>query len=281
MTSLGAPLATAQAPPESRGAAGDAVKPANTNAQFDDMIIKANSAYNSGDYKAAIEHFEVAYRIDPQPNIVYNIARVEEKLGRLEAAVKNYERFIVLDGASPDLRKDALERQKLLQEVLLSRKKSDADALKADDGSGSATDPGATERPGSAGEPADALEVVEDKDTTQKKSVALPASLLVIGGFGLGAAGLVGSQVQDAHASFEDTSNTDAARVAARDRGARLSVTADSLVAVGAITVVVGAVVLIKRMRHNRRLEEGSAVKESASLHGVEFGCRGGALICF
>lgn len=278
ITLVGIPTTTAQTPPD----AGDVTKadtePTKTDAAFDDFVAKANSAYSSGDYEAAIAHFEAAYEIDPQPNIVYNIARVEEKLGRLEAAVSNYEKFIVLSGASPELRKDALERQKLLQEVLLSRTKSDADAI-TDAAPSSKDDPTTKTQSPAVGEPVADVDI--EADSAKKKSVALPASLIVIGGFGLGAAGLIGPQVQTAHTSFEDTSNTNAARLSARDRGVRLSATADSLAAVGAITVVVGAVVLIKRMRHNSKIEDVSATKESASLGGVEFGCHGGALVCF
>jgi hypothetical protein len=55
--------------------------------------------YTQGRYKKAIEEFEEAYRLDPRPLLLFNIAQAHEKLGNLKESVKFLKRFLE---AEPD-----------------------------------------------------------------------------------------------------------------------------------------------------------------------------------
>jgi tetratricopeptide (TPR) repeat protein len=55
--------------------------------------------YTQGRYLKAIEEFEEAYRLDPRPLLLFNIAQAHEKLGNLKQAVGYLKRFLE---AEPD-----------------------------------------------------------------------------------------------------------------------------------------------------------------------------------
>jgi hypothetical protein len=55
--------------------------------------------YTQGRYNKAIEEFEEAYRLDPRPLLLFNIAQAYEKLGQLKKTVDYLKRFLE---AEPD-----------------------------------------------------------------------------------------------------------------------------------------------------------------------------------
>ncbi len=55
--------------------------------------------YTQGRYDKAIEEFEEAYRLEPKPLLLYNIAMAQEKVGELEKAVDYLKRYLE---ATPD-----------------------------------------------------------------------------------------------------------------------------------------------------------------------------------
>jgi tetratricopeptide repeat protein len=59
------------------------------------------SLYAAHDYRRAIEKFIQAYAIEPDPNLLFNIARCYEELGEAEAAIEKYEAFLKTPGADP------------------------------------------------------------------------------------------------------------------------------------------------------------------------------------
>lgn len=66
--------------------------------------------YTQGRYQKAIEEFEEAYRLDPRPLLLFNIAQAYEKLGDLEKTVDYLKRFLE---AEPDTD----ERTSLLNKI--------------------------------------------------------------------------------------------------------------------------------------------------------------------
>jgi hypothetical protein len=66
--------------------------------------------YTQGRYQKAIEEFEEAYRLDPRPLLLFNIAQAYEKLGELEKTVDYLKRFLE---AEPDTD----ERTSLLNKI--------------------------------------------------------------------------------------------------------------------------------------------------------------------
>jgi tetratricopeptide (TPR) repeat protein len=77
-------VARADEPPESRPAA----KP---------FVDAGVAAYDAGDYEAAAREFEAAYRIDPQPAMLYAWAQSLRRAGRCAEAIAVYRRNLATD----------------------------------------------------------------------------------------------------------------------------------------------------------------------------------------
>lgn len=51
-------------------------------------------AYQEGRYQAALEYFEHAYDLSGRPKLLYNVARAQERLQHVEAALAAYRRYL-------------------------------------------------------------------------------------------------------------------------------------------------------------------------------------------
>jgi tetratricopeptide (TPR) repeat protein len=72
--------------------------------------------YQQRDYRRAIERFIQAYAMDPDPNLLFNIARSYERLGEVDAAIEKYEQFLNTPGADASGRSRAQESLRVLRE---------------------------------------------------------------------------------------------------------------------------------------------------------------------
>lgn len=89
------------------GARGDS----HADARMDEAqaIHREGAAlYERGEFRAALARFQDAYELAPFPAMLFNIARCQEKLGDLAAAILSLERFLVV--APMDAREDAEQR---------------------------------------------------------------------------------------------------------------------------------------------------------------------------
>lgn len=57
-------------------------------------IELATAAFQSGDFPRALAHLEAAYEADPQPDLLYAIAQVEQKLDRCTDAIAHYQQYL-------------------------------------------------------------------------------------------------------------------------------------------------------------------------------------------
>ena len=73
-------------------------------------FMAGQSYYTQGKYQKAIDEFEEAYRLDPRPLLLFNIAQAYEKIGKLEETVDYLKRYLE---AEPD----AEERTSLLNKI--------------------------------------------------------------------------------------------------------------------------------------------------------------------
>jgi Tetratricopeptide repeat len=82
-------------------AADDA--PAAATADKDATVAKLNDEgsvfYKARDYRRAVEKFIQAYAMEPDPNLLFNIARCYDFLGDTDAAIEKYELFLKTPGA--------------------------------------------------------------------------------------------------------------------------------------------------------------------------------------
>ncbi len=111
---LGASTIASAAPPHP---ASTKETPSPDKARAAELFKKGAEAYNKGDFAKAIALLEEANAIDPQPVLVYNMARSHEGLGHTDEAITLYERYLSQEPTSPDRgaieqRLTTLKRQK-------------------------------------------------------------------------------------------------------------------------------------------------------------------------
>lgn len=81
-----------------------------------ELSEQARSRYESGDFARALTLFNQSYERDPDPNLLFNIARCHEKLGDTAAAIDKYEAFLASAGADPEgLKKAQASRDDLVK----------------------------------------------------------------------------------------------------------------------------------------------------------------------
>jgi tetratricopeptide (TPR) repeat protein len=76
---------------------------------------EASALYQARDYKNAIDKFQRAYAADPDPNLIYNIAKCYEALGDNTAAIDKYQEFLRLPGGDSQGRVMAEESVRTLR----------------------------------------------------------------------------------------------------------------------------------------------------------------------
>ncbi len=98
-----------------------AVVPATARAQ-DDTASKVEALYAEGvalyraqKYTAAVERFEEAYRLFPEPNLQFNIGKAKEAAGDIDGAMAAYEKCASSKDATASTRTKATERMTMLR----------------------------------------------------------------------------------------------------------------------------------------------------------------------
>jgi tetratricopeptide (TPR) repeat protein len=150
VSALLAVAALAPRVPSSSGADGRFLVFASSEALADDtkqgsrareLFREGAERFKSGDFRGALERFEQAYQLDPNPILVYNMARAHESLGDIEDAMVAYQHYLELDPNASDrgaveqriatLRRDLEERRALEQRALESERQRRAAQSKA------------------------------------------------------------------------------------------------------------------------------------------------------
>lgn len=67
-----------------------------------ELFQKSAGAYLKGDFARAIALLDEAYALDPQPVLVYNMARAHEGLGHVDESITLYEKYLAQDPTSAD-----------------------------------------------------------------------------------------------------------------------------------------------------------------------------------
>ncbi len=76
---------------------------------FDEAVKEGMNHYRARQYGPAIVKFEEAYALNPQPELIYNVARAYEKSVKRDQAITAYQRFLTLEGTTAALRSKALD----------------------------------------------------------------------------------------------------------------------------------------------------------------------------
>jgi tetratricopeptide (TPR) repeat protein len=115
-------------------------KPAGSAAQTPqaraaDLFNKGAEAYRRGEFAQAVSMLQEAYSLDPQPVLLYNLARAYEGSGSNDLAIETYARYLEADPKAPDRgaieqRLGTLKRQR--DERIALEKQRDAERARAD-----------------------------------------------------------------------------------------------------------------------------------------------------
>jgi tetratricopeptide (TPR) repeat protein len=100
---------------------------------FADLFKRAVEAYKKGDFQTTVDLLNQANALDPQPVLVYNLARAHEGLGNTDQAIEAYEKFLAQDPKASDRgaieqRLTTLRRQR--DERIAAQKARDAEQNK-------------------------------------------------------------------------------------------------------------------------------------------------------
>jgi tetratricopeptide (TPR) repeat protein len=119
-------------PAASQTKAGGALSASTSDADAKDkaealaLFEQGRAAYRDGQFAESVKLFTKAYALQPEPVLLYNLARSEEGLGDYPAAVDAYERYLVqakdvkdrgsIEQRVATLRKSIEEKQRLAHE---------------------------------------------------------------------------------------------------------------------------------------------------------------------
>ncbi len=224
-------------------------QPADEQAQFDAEAQRANTLYNEGKFDEAIQAFEQAYTIKPEPNILYNIGRIHEKQGNFEQATIYYEKFVNEPDIALPARQDALARLKTLTEVLELRKKSDApESSKDPEAQPDTIEPQDNTPPD--GEPDKPTPPIGEPEP-EPPSMIGPIAVMGVGAAGLVVGGVFGVLAGQTHTQYQNTNDLEERRTLA-STGRSQSRIADVSMITGGALLVGGGTWFILRQRPSR-----------------------------
>ena len=112
------------------------------------LYLEGAALYRAGKYSSAVEKLKAAYRAFPAPNLLYNIGRCYEALGRPKEAIDHYRRCVVDNRADAGTRAKARQRADVLQKIVRNARKAAPDAV---GGMGAAGGVGVVQAPPSGG----------------------------------------------------------------------------------------------------------------------------------
>ena len=74
--------------------------------------------YKAGRFPEAVREMLEAYRLAPEPGLLYNIARIYQKMGENELALQYFQEFVTSKDVDPGDVKKALENMSVLRETI-------------------------------------------------------------------------------------------------------------------------------------------------------------------
>ncbi len=90
------PPATATPPTSTKGAADGPAAPTDAKGEADRLDAEGREHYRAGRYREAYGAFEAAYAQEPRPNLIYNMARCQEKLAAYAQALELLQRYLAV-----------------------------------------------------------------------------------------------------------------------------------------------------------------------------------------
>jgi tetratricopeptide (TPR) repeat protein len=90
------------------------------------LFEKSDKAYKAGKFEDAVKLLQDAYRLYPEPILLYNLGRAQEGLGDVEGAIASYERYLadakqISDRGAIQRRVDTLKAQRAQKQAEAQR----------------------------------------------------------------------------------------------------------------------------------------------------------------
>jgi len=209
--------------------------------------------FDRANYKMALEEFEKAYRLEPAPELLYNMARSHEGLGQLEQAGSRYEAFLAARPKS-DLAETINARIKNLRDRLETKKPT----------------PTPTPTPTPEPEPQPIREEALSSSTSKMalagwSTLGAGAAALVVGGILGGLAMQRSGEYEDAYAQHMDY--TEAQEILSQAEGMETGMFV--CLGVGGAAAIAGAVLLILDSRQETPAASGDSARIRPTLTGL------------
>ncbi len=229
------PCAALAQPPAEGPAASDADKDEAARKLFE----LGNNRYKEGRYVEAIEAFEEAYRLSERPELLFNLANANERMGNLKAAIRHLEAY--RESAPEDEIQMVDRRLEGLRERAGTNEKPIEPTPDPSPTGGPTPVPGPTPDPFVPSDP-------NDEDEGTSAATATGAVLLAVGGAGLIVGVVGGSLALSARSEADDNCAAglcNAEGTDANDRDGSLSLGADLTLVFGGALAVGGIIALI------------------------------------
>ena len=229
---------------------------------YDDLVEMAQERFEAQRYEEAVEALDQAYALKPNPNLLYNKARILEAKGDLELALTSYEAFAVAPNVELEYRRETLERIRVIKEVLALKQAPEE-----------ATQQGGLEQR-SAATSAEVATAPVEVDTGPRPSRRVGAVMLGLGAAALATGGVFGVLALNEHGEWEQAETLEQRRERA-EQVEQFSSTADLLYLGGGVVTAVGLALFIAG-RGERRVDSAVRVVPAWDASG-----RAGAAMSF
>lgn len=208
--------------------------------KVEELSMQAAQAYGDGDFEESIALFEEAYELQPVANLLFNIAKVYEKVENWEKAEQNYKAYVKSPDADSKAREVAMERIDAIQEIRAAELAANKPVEEP------------VEKPKE--EP-----VVEPAQQPKKRASALPWVVIGSGAVLAGTGAVFGILASGKQTQFEEADTADD-KLEFRKSGKTFALVADGLFAAGAVAGIVGVILLITSGGSDSAPQQASAV---------------------
>lgn len=224
-------------------ALAEAAAPDEAVAAADELSNEAVEAFGAKRYDEAIDLFNKAYEIDPNPNYLFNIGRVYEEKGDLKKAVEFYQRFVSQAAVDLEAREAATARLKVLREAL---KQLEEEKNKNE---------------GETTEPPVVADPEEDKPDRVRVQRIAGYSLIGVGGAALIVGGVLGG-LASADADSADSAEFVDDRLRLREDARGKAQGADALFITGGVLAAVGVVLVLTTLGKNKDKKQANTSRK-------------------
>ncbi|MGK0359368.1 MAG: tetratricopeptide (TPR) repeat protein [Bradymonadia bacterium] len=109
--------------------AGATAAPPDAAAQAAQVYASGVAAFKAANYASALTQFERAYKLDPAPVLLYNIARCHEEMGNAKQATEGFGLYLARQPKSTD-RADVERRIRVMEAILARQSAAAADPVR-------------------------------------------------------------------------------------------------------------------------------------------------------